>query len=110
MIRKKRAAKLTEQARFTAAKAMVLASTEFKQRSGIGYAAHYAVDGHSVDLSQELVDQKPSLLNSDEWDVSPEAELYNPSSPANGNQAGGIIRVCWQCPEASTAFQIRNGR
>jgi hypothetical protein len=95
MIRKGRSAKSEperQDARFTMARAMVLASTDFKQRSGITSAASYLMDGHSVDLSKELVEQKPSILQSQEWDTS---HAPPPKSQANP----GIIRVCWQFPE-----------
>jgi len=84
------------------AKAMILATTEFKQRSGINSAASYAMDGHSVDLSEELVDQKPSIVSSDEWHTDEQ-----PVTPTVGSSNSGTIRVCWQCPEESTVFSHR---
>jgi hypothetical protein len=103
MLRKGRAsAKHPEekQSKFTMAKAMILATTEFKQRSGINSAATYLMDGHSVDLSEELVEQKPSIVRSQVW-----ATAIEP--PKNSTSNSGLIRVCWQCPEASTAFSQR---
>ena len=82
------------------AKAMILATTEFKQRSGINSAASYLMDGHSVDLSEELVEQKPSIVRCDKWAMTVE-------SPQSPTANAGTIRVCWQCPEASTAFGSR---
>lgn len=84
------------------AKAMILATTEFRQRSGINSAASYAMDGHSVDLSEELVEQKPSIVASREWDT-PVQPIVTPAASSNA----GIIRVCWQCPEESTVFSHR---
>jgi hypothetical protein len=85
------------QSKFTMAKAMVLATTEFKQRNGINSAASYLMDGHCVDLSEELVEQKPSIARSEEWATTEEA-------PQNSSSNAGTIRVCWQCPEANSAF------
>lgn len=86
-----------EQSQFTMTKAMVLASTDFTQRNGINSAATFAVDGHSVDLSEELVEQRPSIVRSDEWDTTWK------SSPKT-QASSGIIRVCWQCPDTSKAL------
>lgn len=92
-----------EQSQFTMTKAMVLASTDYKQRSGISTAAAcFAMDGHSVDLSEELVEQKPSIVRSDEWDTSLKTPPKTQANP-------GTIRVCWQCPEASKAMGGRSG-
>lgn len=104
MLRKGRASAKSpaqEQSKFTMAKAMVLATTEFKQRSGINSAASYAMDGHSVDLSEELVEQKPSIASSEEWHT--EEQPVTPLATSNS----GTIRVCWQCPEESTVFSYR---
>ena len=105
MLRKGRASAKSpaqEQSKFTMAKAMILATTEFKQRSGINSAASYAMDGHSVDLSEELVEQKPSIVSSEEWHTDEQ-----PVMPTAASSNSGIIRVCWQCPEESTVFSHR---
>jgi len=90
-----------EQSKFTLAKARVLATTELMQRSGINSAATYAMDGHSVDLSEELVEQKPSIVSSQDWDTAEQKPVKSPSANS------GTIRVCWQCPEVSTVFSHR---
>lgn len=103
MLRKGRGAEgqPVEKAKFTLAKAMILATTEFRQRDGVNSAASYLMDGHSVDLSQELVEQRPSIARSNEWDTTPIAQT------AQSTGAAATIRVCWQCPEESTAFKER---
>lgn len=108
MLRKGRASldrPATEQSRFTMAKAMVLASTDFQQRNGINAAASYLMDGHSVDLSKELVEQKPSIVRSEEWNTA--APIAEEPKPAPSQAAPGIIRVCWQCPPRSQALSGR---
>ena len=87
------------------AKAMVLATTDFQQRNGINAAASYLMDGHSVDLSKELVEQKPSIARSEEWNTS--ATVVEAPVPAQSQAAPGIIRVCWQCPPRSNALSGR---
>jgi len=102
--KKKRPASVTHpsgECRFHLAKAMVLANTNFKQRSGINSAASFLLDGHSVDLSEEFVEQKPSILRSSEWETD-----WTP--PAPRSSSAGIIRVCWQCPEETNLNQIRS--
>ena len=90
-----------EESRFTMTKAMVLASTDLKQRTAINSAASFLMDGHSVDISKELVEQKPSIVRSQEWTTT---VFESPQSQANP----GIIRVCWQCPETSSALNSRS--
>ena len=92
---------LADQTSSQKTKAMVLANTNFKQRSGINSAASFLLDGHSVDLSEEFVEQKPSILRSHEWET-------DWTSPAPRSSSAGIIRVCWQCPEETNLNQTRS--
>lgn len=82
-------------------KALVLAATDFKQRSGINSAASLYLDGHSVDLSEELVEQKPSIVRSDQWDT-----WCAPKSKASAT----ALRVCWQCPEMKNPINSNRRR
>ena len=83
---------------------MILASTDFKQHSGTNPAASFLMDGHSVDLSEELVEQKPSIVRSEEWETAlPIVVEANRAAPAS-------LRVCWQCPNTSSALANRSGR
>ena len=99
MLRKGRCAVKEERrddCRFTLAKAMTLASIGLKQRSCINSAASFLMDGHCVNLSEELVEMKPSILRSEKWETG---QAYSPQTQATP----GTIRVCWQCPQASPA-------
>lgn len=81
-------------------KAMVLASTVYQQRSGVSSAASFLLEGQSVDLSQELLEQKVDFARKQEWEFA--SSMEDQTRPTLGK-----VRVCWQCPEASSALHSK---
>lgn len=92
-----------EQTQFRLTKAMILASTDLQQPSRTKSGASFLMDGHSVDLSEELVEQKPSIVRSKEWETTMPKMEKNQAAPGN-------LRVCWQCPNTSSALASGSGR
>lgn len=93
-----------ERSRFAFVKAMLLASAAKRVQSGVTLAAQFGVDGHLVELSEELVMQKPSLVQSRVWEVTAKAKS---AMEVRTGRSAGEIRVCWQCPESPSIVAPR---